>query len=815
MTSDHTTDLAAAPLAELMARARAVRDATTGTRVTYSPKVFVPLTMLCRDRCGYCTFAKAPARIASPYLTPDEVLAIARAGARVGCHEALFTLGERPELRYPVAEAWLRDNGYESTVDYLVAMARLVLDETGLLPHANAGAMDRDELAALRDVSPSQGMMIETLRDDLECHRGAPDKVPARRLATLEFAGELRIPFTTGILVGIGEDRADRIAALEAIAASHRRHGHVQEVIVQNFLPKPGTAMHRERPCPPEDYLDAIALARLILPPDVRVQAPPNLSDDFGTLLDAGVDDWGGVSPVTADHVNPERPWPALDRLREVTEARGFELAPRLTAHPRYVLEPERWFAAHLRFAVMDRSDAAGFARDDPGAHFPERIAGTKNVEDGAEVVLVGEPSTHWCSGGTAHAPDLLSGPARASGRVREVLDGVLAGQEAGEDEIVALFAARGREVRAVAEVADELRRATVGDVVTWVANRNINYTNICTFKCRFCGFSKGPLSLNLRGNPYLLGLDEIQRRVVEAAEVGATEVCLQGGIHPDFDGDYYVDVARAVHEAVPGMHIHGFTALEVTEGARRLGEPLTDYLRRLVDAGLRSLPGTAAEILDDEVRAVLCPDKIDTEEWLEAHRAAHSVGLRSNVTIMFGSIEHPRSWARHLVRTRELQKETGGFTEFVPLPFVHMAAPIYLQKKARRGPTFRECLLMHAVGRIAYHGHIDNIQASWVKNGFDATTQLLRAGVNDLGGTLMNENISRAAGAQHGQGTTEADFRRLVEPLGRRLVQRSTLYSHLVESPRLHPAIVVERHEPEATGRRLIPVATEQRPLP
>jgi FO synthase len=814
MTSNPTTDLAA-PLVELMARARDVRDAATGTRVTYSPKVFIPLTMLCRDRCGYCTFAKAPARIAAPYLTPDEVLAIARAGARVGCHEALFTLGERPELRYPVAAEWLQANGYATTVDYLIAMAQLVLDETGLLPHANAGAMDRDELAALREVSPSQGMMIETLREDLDCHRGAPDKSPARRLATLEHAGELGIPFTTGILVGIGESRADRITALEAIAASHRRHGHVQEVIVQNFLPKPGTAMHREPPCPHDDYLDAIALARLVLPADIRLQAPPNLSDDFGALLDAGLDDWGGVSPVTADHVNPERPWPVLDRLRDVTEARGFELAPRLTAHPRFVLEPSRWFAERLRFAVMDRSDAAGFARDDPGAHFPEKIAGTKNVEDGAEVVLVGEPSTHWCSGGTAAAPDLLTGSSTTSGRLREVLDGVLAGHEVGEDEIVALFAARGREVRAVAEVADELRRAAVGDVVTWVANRNINYTNICTFKCRFCGFSKGPLSLNLRGNPYLLGLDEIQRRVVEAAEVGATEVCLQGGIHPDFDGDYYIEVARAVHDAVPDMHIHGFTALEVTEGARRLGEPLPDYLRRLVDAGLRSLPGTAAEILDDEVRAVLCPDKIDTDEWLDAHRAAHSVGLRSNVTIMFGSIEHPRSWARHLVRTRELQKETGGFTEFVPLPFVHMAAPIYLQKKARRGPTFRECLLMHAVGRIAYTGHIDNIQASWVKNGFDATRQLLRAGVNDLGGTLMNENISRAAGAQHGQGTTEADFRRLVEPLGRRLVQRSTLYSHLTEPPHLEPTLRFEHHDPATTGRRLIPVATEPAPLP
>ncbi|HEX7094614.1 MAG TPA: bifunctional FO biosynthesis protein CofGH [Acidimicrobiales bacterium] len=801
----------ALPLADLMARARSVRDQTTGTRVTYSPKVFIPLTMLCRDKCGYCTFAKAPARITAPYLTPDEVLDIARAGARVGCHEALFTLGERPELRYPVAAQWLADHGYASTMEYLAAMARLVLDETGLLPHANAGALYRDELALLRTVAPSQGMMVETLRDDLDCHRGAPDKTPQRRLQTLELAGELRIPFTTGILVGIGESRADRIAALEAIAASHRRHGHVQEVIVQNFLPKPGTAMHKARPCPPEEYLDAIALARLILPPDVHVQAPPNLSDDFGVLLDAGIDDWGGVSPLTADHVNPERPWPALERLRAVTEAKGFELAPRLTAHPSYVRAAREWFDPGLVFAVMDRSDAEGLGRDDPGAFFPEKIAGTKNVDDGAEVIQVGEPSTHWCSGGKHPPVNLLEGDRTARGAVREILDGVLDGQEVGEDEIVTLFSARGREVRAIAEIADELRRQRVGDVVTWVANRNINYTNICTFKCRFCGFSKGPLSLNLRGNPYLLGLDEIQRRVIEAANVGATEVCLQGGIHPDFDGDYYIEVTRAVKQAVPDMHVHGFTALEVTEGARRLGESLTDYLRRLMDAGLRSLPGTAAEILDDDVRAVLCPDKISTDEWLDAHRAAHSIGLRSNVTIMFGSVEEPRHWARHLVRTRELQKETGGFTEFVPLPFVHMAAPIYLQRKARRGPTWRECLLMHAIGRIAYNGYIDNIQASWVKNGFAATRQLLQAGVNDLGGTLMNENISRAAGAQHGQGVTKEDFAALVEPLGRTLVQRSTLYEHLHDPQPLRPALRIDQVSGQApNGRTLLPVVAD-----
>jgi FO synthase len=770
------------PLENLMAEARAIRDSRFGTRVTYSPKVFVPLTMLCRDRCGYCTFAQPPARLESPYLTPAQVRALARSGARVGCHEALFTLGEAPEDRYPVAGEWLEEHGYESTIDYLVAMSRLVIDETGLLPHANAGALSRDDLARLRTVSPSQGMMIESLRADLACHRGAPDKTPERRLATLEWAGELQIPFTTGILVGIGEDRDDRIEALEAIAASHRRHGHVQEVIVQNFLPKDGTAMHLEPACPADMYLDAIALARLILPPDVHLQAPPNLSDDFGVLLDAGIDDWGGVSPVTADHVNPERPWPDLDLLRSVSEARGFVLAPRLTIHPEFALDPEHWLDDAMRFPVLDRSDAEGLGRDDPGAVLPQKLTPPtpEQVDGGIEILQVGPRSTAWYSGANVAPATLVPGSGSAGGRVAEVIAGSRLGQTLGVDEIVALFSARGPELEAVAAYADELRQSVVGDVVTWVHNRNINYTNVCTFKCRFCGFSKGPLSLNLRGTPYLLTLEDLAQRTAEAAALGATEVCLQGGIHPDFDGDYYIDVTRAVKAAVPEIHVHGFTALEVTEGAKRLGEPLSEYLVRLMEAGLRTLPGTAAEILDDEIRAIICPDKINTDEWLDAHRTAHSVGLRSNITIMFGSVEQPVHWARHIVRTRDLQAETGGFTEFVPLPFVHMATPLYLQRRARRGPTFREAVLMHAVPRIAYHGLIDNIQASWVKLGTEGARQMLQAGANDLGGTLMDENISRAAGADHGQGMEPRDFADLVAPLGRTLEQRTTLYGRL-----------------------------------
>ena len=765
------SELAGLGADDLAPAARKVRDRAHGNRVTYSPKVFIPLTMLCRDRCGYCTFAKAPARLAAPYLTIDQVLAVARAGRAAGCHEALFTLGERPELRYPSAAAWLAANGYESTVDYLVAACAAVLEETGLLPHANAGALFEGELAALRAVSAGQGMMLESLADGLAAHRRAPDKAPGRRLATLEAAGRLAIPFTTGILVGIGETRADRLAALAAIAESHRRHGHVQEVIVQNFLPKAGTAMHAQPPCPPEELRWSIAAARLVLPPEVHVQAPPNLSDDLAPLLDAGIDDWGGVSPVTADHVNPERAWPALDSLRAATEAAGHSLAARLTIYPAFALEPGRWLDPALRFAVLDAADAEGLGREDP-----------------------------WCSGGTEAPPDLLApagtdgagapgrprpargraGTARAGTAVAEVLAGVALGQEVGEAEIVTLFSARGPEVRAVAEVADQLRTEANGDEVTFVKNRNINYTNVCTFKCRFCAFSKGPRSLNLRGAPYLLDLEEITRRVAEAEAVGATEVCLQGGIHPDFDGDYYVDVLGAVRAASERIHIHGFTALEVTEGARRSGVPLADYLRRLQAAGLKTLPGTAAEILDDPVRQVLCPDKIDTDQWLEAHRTAHQVGLRSNVTIMFGAVEQPVSWARHLVRTRALQRETGGFTEFVPLPFVHMATPIYLQRRARRGPTFREALLMHAVGRIAYRGAIDSIQVSWVKTGVAGARQVLMAGANDVGGTLMDENISRAAGAAHGQGMAVDDLAALVAPLGRPLVQRTTLYARV-----------------------------------
>ena len=560
--------------------------------------------------------------------------------------------------------------------------------------------------------------------------------------------------------------------------------------------------MQHEAPCPQDEYLWSIAAARIILPPSIHLQAPPNLSDDFGILLDAGIDDWGGVSPITADHVNPERPWPALEKLRRVTETRGKALAPRLTIYPEFAINPTVWVDEALHFPIQDRSDAEGLGRDDPGQVWPEKVTAADVVQDGAEVVLIGHRSTQWYSGANNPPPSLIGmqhdgtpfeevDVDQLRGPIAEILQGVRLGQRINEAEIVTLFSARGKEVRAIAKVADDMRKAAVGDAITWVHNRNINYTNVCTFKCKFCGFSKGPLSLNLRGTPYLLTLDDIANRAREAWDLGATEVTLQGGIHPDFDGDYYIDVTRAVKDAVPEMHVHGFTALEVTEGAKRLGEPLYNYIMRLKEAGLASLPGTAAEILDDDIRAILCPDKINTEEWLECHQVAHEAGLRSNITIMFGSVEHPLSWAKHIVRTRALQAQTGGFTEFVGLPFVHMASPIYLQHKSRRGPTFRETLLMHAIARIAYHGLIDNIQVSWTKIGPIGAAQLLQAGCNDMGGTLMNENISRAAGASHGQGMTEDAFRAITEPIGRSLLQRDTTYGRPDREPARKDAVL------------------------
>jgi FO synthase len=740
---DLVSELLTAPLDDLLAEARRLRAARERPRlITYSPKVFVPLTTLCRDVCGYCTFARPPRRGERAYLAEEDVLAIARAGAAAGCTEALFTLGDKPELRYTVARKELAALGCETTIAYLARCARLVLDETGLLPHLNPGVMTRDELAALRPVAASMGIMLETTAERLGRkggpHWASPDKTPARRLETIRLAGELRIPFTSGILVGIGETREERIDALLALRALGEEHGHLGEVIVQNFRAKPGTRMAAVPDAALDEHLWSIAVARILLGPSWHVQAPPNLAyDDFPTLLDAGIDDWGGVSPVTRDHVNPEAPWPELERLRAATEAKGHELAPRLPLYPEHALEPETWLDEAVRPHVMRAADAMGLARED-----------------------------RWAPGDPASVPLLVTGRALP-----------LEPGELDEDGIVRLLETRGRERERVLAAADRLRREACGSEVSYVVTRNIQYTNVCYFRCGFCAFSKGKLAANLRGPAYLVPQEEIARRAVEAWERGATEVCLQGGIHPSFTGDYYADVVRTIRAAAPGLHVHAFSALEVWQGAATLGLSLVAYLEELRELGLGSLPGTAAEILDDEVRAVICPDKVSTEQWLAVHRAAHRVGLRSNVTMMFGHVEQPRSWARHLVRARELQRETGGFTELVPLPFVPMEAPMFLRGRARRGPTFGETILVHAVARLALHPWITNVQASWVKLGPDGVRQALAAGVNDLGGTLMNESISRAAGSAWGQEMPPERMERLIRSAGRVPVQRTTLY--------------------------------------
>jgi FO synthase len=744
-------DLVDAPWEEIAAHARELRARGSGALVTYSPKVFIPLTQLCRDVCHYCTFARPPRRGERAYLRTDEVLDIARAGAAAGCHEALFTLGDKPELRYRAAREELAALGCETTLEYLAQCARLVLEETGMLPHLNPGVMTRADLAALREVSASQGIMLETASARLSerggPHFGSPDKLPARRLATIEAAGAARVPFTTGILIGIGETRAERVEALLAIRELGERYGHVQEVIVQNFRAKPGTRM-ADAPEPAlEELLWTAAAARALLGSRWNIQAPPNLSyADFPRLLDAGINDWGGISPVTIDHVNPEAPWPEVERLRAATEARGLRLAPRLPIYPSYVHALERWCEPAVKREVLRRSDALGLAREES-----------------------------WAPGESRPLPP------RARIVVRGIADrdvrAALARSERGEGDVVALFRALGSDREAVLAAADRLREETCGDSVSYVVTRNIQYTNVCYFRCGFCAFSKGKLAANLRGAPYLVPLDEIVRRTREAWERGATEVCLQGGIHPAFTGDYYLSVVRAIKQAVPAIHVHAFSALEVWQGAATLGVSLAEYLDALRDAGLGSLPGTAAEILDDEVRRVICPDKVTTAQWLNVHRAAHAAGLRSNATIMFGHVERPLSWARHLLAVRDLQRETGGLTEFVPLPFVHMEAPIALKGQSRLGPTFGEVLLMHAVARLALHPWIPNIQVSWVKLGAEGVGRALGAGVNDLGGTLMNESISRAAGAEHGQECPPERMEAMIRAAGRSARQRTTLY--------------------------------------
>ena len=773
-------DLVALCAAAARVRDQGLADAGRPGTVTYSRKVFIPLTRLCRDRCHYCTFATSPAKLPAPFLSMEEVLDIARQGAALGCKEALFTLGDRPEQRWPAAREWLDEAGYDDTLSYVRACAVAVLEETGLLPHLNPGVMSWAEMQRLKPVAPSMGMMLETTAD-VPAHKGSPDKVPAVRLQALEDAGRHAIPFTTGLLVGIGEALRDRADTIFAIRASHRRHGHVQEVIVQNFRAKPDTAMRHVDDAPLEDFLATIAVARLVMGPRMRIQAPPNLVDLVETtaLLAAGVDDWGGVSPLTPDHVNPERPWPHLDDLARISAENGFALTERLTAHAPYLQEP--WLDPRLQAHVDALRNDAGLASDvlPKGLPWQEPDGGLQST---------GRTDLHATVDTTGRTDDRRSDfddvygdwdAVKASIKVPMKMDVDVraamrkAPGELNEKDALSLLTAEGADLEAVLRWADDVRRDTVGDDVTFVVNRNVNFTNVCYTGCRFCAFAQRRTD----ADAYSLSLEEVQARAAEAWEVGATEVCMQGGIDPQLPGTAYLDLARAIKKGAPDIHLHAYSPMEVVNGAARMQISIREFLLAAKEAGVDSLPGTAAEILDDDVRWVLTKGKLPTAQWIEVVQTAHSVGLPTTSTMMYGHVDEPRHWAGHLTLLRRLQQESGGFTEFVPLPFVHNNAPLYLAGLARPGPTVRDNRAVHAVARLVLHGAIDNIQASWVKLGVEQCHQVLSGGVNDLGGTLMEETISRMAGSAHGSRKSVEELEQMVTHAGRPPRQRSTLY--------------------------------------
>ena len=745
-------------LDDLMQKAKEVRGDDKKV-ITYSKKVFIPLTELCRDVCHYCTFAKAPKKLDAPYLEPDQVLAIAEQGKEQFVKEALFTLGEKPEMRYQVAKDHLQKLGFETTIEYLGSMSKLVYEETGLLPHLNPGNMTLLEMEKLREYSVSMGIMLESSSERL-CgkggpHFGSPDKQPATRLQTMKNAGKLRIPITTGILIGIGETIEERIQSLLDIKNLHKEYGHIQEVIIQNFIPKENTRMKKHSPASKEDLLWTLSAARIIFGKDMNIQCPPNLNSDYlDQILDCGINDWGGVSPITIDHVNPESPWPQIEQLEKITNNKGMELVERLAIYPEYI-EDQSWYDKNLHSGILELSDSSRYGRHDQW-----RCGESLSIPaSGKHDLWVNKKS-----GDVSH-------------EIKKILDKSIHGFDLDHDEITKLFHTRGDDYHLVLNHADQLRQKINGDEVTYVITRNINYTNICKYSCHFCAFSKGKTKENLRGKPYLINNDEVADRASEAWSKGAHEVCLQGGIHPHYDGYTYIDICKAIKERVPEIHIHAFSPLEVTHGASSLGLPIDEYLQKLKEAGLSTMPGTAAEILDDAVRENICPDKLTSEEWINVIKTAHRVGIKTTSTIMFGHTEQPADWSTHLIKLRDLQKETGGITEFIPLPYVSMESPMYKRGNSRPGPTFNEVLLMHAVSRIALNPHIKNIQASWVKLGKEGALSCLNAGVNDMGGTLMNESISRAAGSIHGQEFEANRMEEFIINSERRPQLRNTIY--------------------------------------
>jgi FO synthase len=789
---------------DLLAAAGRVRDAHLAAEgrtglVTYSRKVFIPLTRLCRDRCHYCTFVTVPGKVPAAYLERDEVLDIARQGAAAGCKEALFTLGDRPEDRWDAAREWLDARGYSSTVDYLRSMAIAVLEETGLLPHLNPGVLSWEELTRLRPVAPSMGMMLETTATRLWSepsgpHYGSPDKEPAVRLRVLADAGRVNIPFTTGILIGIGETLTERAESLHAIRRSARQYGHIQEVIVQNFRAKPDTAMRATPDADLHDLAATVAVARLLLGPGVSVQAPPNLvGDEHALMLRAGIDDWGGVSPITPDHVNPERPWPDLDRLTEWTAAAGFTLHERLTVYPRYVnSNPGQWIDVRLAEHVNALTQPGGLARE--GVH----PVGTPWQEPDGGLDTVGRADLNETIDTTGRTGDrrgdfesvygdwtelrtqLSAGvvPERLPGDVAEGLrlaadNPAALLDERNEAAAMALLTSDGVALDAMTRLADELRADVVGDDITYVVNRNINFSNVCYVGCRFCAFAQRERD----ADAYRLSVTDVADRAEEAWAAGATEVCMQGGIDPALPVTYYADVVRAIKTRVPGMHVHAFSPMEIVSAAAKAGVSVTEWLTDLRDAGLDTIPGTAAEILDDDVRWILTKGKLPASTWIDVVSTAHRLGIRSSSTMMYGHVDHPGHWLAHLRTLARVQEDTGGFTEFVGLPFIHRNAPIYLAGVARSGPSRRDNRAVHALARLGLHGRIDNVQCSWVKLGDEQTAELLRGGANDIGGTLMEETISRMAGSEHGSARTVDELTALAALAGRPARQRTTTY--------------------------------------